>query len=310
MCVGPCKLAAAAGSTPRGTVAPAMANVLTELLDLLRLERIEHNLFRGQSQDLGWGNVFGGQVLGQALSAAEQTVEPDRFAHSMHGYFLRTGNAKRPIVYEVDRIRDGKSFTTRRVVAVQDGHAIFTMAASFQLHEPGFEHQATSPGASAPETLASELELARKLAHRIPEPLREQATCERPLEIRPIDPYDPMRPDVRPPQRSVWYRAIDKLPDRSSVHQYLLAYASDFNLLGVSMQPHGVSWMTPGMHVASLDHAIWFHRPFRMDEWLLYVIDSPSASGARGLARGQFFTQDGVLVASTAQEGLVRLRKP
>lgn len=287
-----------------------MATVLAELLDLLRLERIEHDLFRGQSQDLGWGNVFGGQVLGQALSAAEQTVPEDRFAHSMHGYFLRIGNARKPIVYEVDRIRDGKSFTTRRVVAIQDGEAIFTMAASFQVTEDGLEHQAPLPDSPPPDDLPSELELARKAVDRIPEPLREQATCERPIEIRPVDPYDPMRPRPQPPARRVWYRAIDTLPDRSSVHQYLLAYASDFNLLGAALQPHGVSWMTPGMQVASLDHAIWFHRPFRMDEWLLYVIDSPSASGARGLSRGQFFTQSGELVASVAQEGLMRQRKP
>jgi acyl-CoA thioesterase-2 len=285
-----------------------MANVLAELLDLLRLERIEHDLFRGQSQDLGWGTVFGGQVLGQALSAAEQTVPEDRSAHSMHGYFLRTGDAKKPIVYEVDRIRDGKSFTTRRVVAIQEGHAIFTMAASFQLHEEGFEHRAEKPDAHGPDGLLSEVELARRFADRIPAAYREQATCDRPIEIRAITNYDPLHPKVLPPKREVWYRAIDRLPDRPSVHQYLLAYASDFNLLGVTMQPHGVSWMIPGMQVASLDHAIWFHRPFRLDDWLLYVIDSPSASGARGLARGQFFTQDGVLVASTAQEGLIRKR--
>ena len=287
-----------------------MATVLGELLDLLGLERIEHDLFRGQSQDLGWGAVFGGQVVGQALSAAEQTVPEDRFAHSVHGYFLRVGNAKKPIVYEVDRIRDGKSFTTRRVVAIQDGEAIFTMAASFQVHELGLEHQAEMPECPGPEGLPSELELARRFADQIPASLREQATCERPIEIRPVDPYDPMNPTVRPPTRRVWYRAIDRLSDRASVHQYLLAYASDFNLLGAAMQPHGVSWMKPGMHVASLDHAIWFHRPFRMDEWLLYVIDSPWSGGARGLARGQFFTQAGVLVASTMQEGLMRQRPP
>jgi acyl-CoA thioesterase-2 len=283
-----------------------MADVLSELLELLRLERIEQDLFRGQSQDLGWGNVFGGQVLGQSLSAAEQTVEEDRAVHSMHGYFLRTGDARRPIVYEVDRIRDGKSFTTRRVVAIQGGQAIFTMAASFQKAEPGFEHAAVMPTAHGPDGLASEVELARKYADRIPAAMRQQALADRPIEIRHVDEYDPLHPDVRPPERMVWYRAIGHLPDRLSVHQYLLAYASDFNLLGVAMQPHGVSWMTRGMQVASLDHAIWFHQPFRMDEWLLYVIDSPSASGARGLSRGQFFTQDGRLVASVAQEGLVR----
>ncbi|HET6585280.1 MAG TPA: acyl-CoA thioesterase II [Nannocystaceae bacterium] len=283
-----------------------MTDVLTELLDLLRLERIEQDLFRGQSQDLGWGNVFGGQVLGQALSAAEQTVEEDRAVHSMHGYFLRVGDAKRPIVYEVDRIRDGKSFTTRRVVAIQGGHAIFSMSASFQRHETGLEHAASMPAASGPEGLPSELELARRHADRIPPAMRTQALADRPIEVRHVDEYDPLQPAVRPPTRMVWYRALGELPDRPSVHQYLLAYASDFNLLGVAMQPHGVSWMNPGMQVASLDHAIWFHRPFRMDEWLLYAIDSPSASGARGLSRGQFFTQDGRLVASVAQEGLIR----
>jgi len=289
-----------------------MANVLGELLDLLGLERIEHDLFRGQSQDLGWGNVFGGQVVGQALSAAEQTITGERFAHSMHGYFLRVGNARKPIVYEVDRIRDGKSFTTRRVVAIQDGEAIFTMAASFQVVEPGLEHQAPPPDqmpdTPGPDGLLAEPEIARRAIDRIPAPLREQATCDRPIEIRPVDAYDPLDPDVRAPTRRVWYRAAGTLPDRASVHQYLLAYASDFNLLGAAMQPHGVSWMTPGMQVASLDHAIWFHRPFRMDEWLLYVIDSPWSGGARGLARGQFFTQAGVLVASTTQEGLIRRR--
>lgn len=283
-----------------------MHAILRELLELLRLERLEQNLFRGQSQDLGWGNVFGGQVLGQALSAAEQTVPGDRAVHSMHGYFLRTGDAKRPIIYEVDPIRDGKSFTTRRVVAVQGGCAIFSMSASFQKQEEGFEHQAQMPEAKGPEGLSSEQELARAHADRIPAPLRERAIADRPIEIRMVDPYSPLRPERRPPHRLVWYKAMDALPDDPSVHRWLLAYASDFHFLGTAMQPHGVSWLTPGMQVASLDHAIWFHRPFRMDEWLLYVVDSPSASSARGLARGQFFTRDGVLVASTMQEGLMR----
>jgi acyl-CoA thioesterase-2 len=250
--------------------------------------------------------VFGGQVVGQALSAAAQTVPDARPVHSMHGYFLRTGDAKKPIVYDVDRIRDGKSFTTRRVVAIQGGAAIFTMAASFQREEAGFEHQASAPDSPAPDGLLSEIEIARKYVDRIPEALRDQATCERPIEIRPVDPVNVLRPKAMPPERRVWYRAIDRLPNTPSVHHYLLAYASDFNLLGAAMQPHAVSWLMPEMQVASLDHAIWFHRPFRMDEWLLYVIDSPSASGARGLARGQFYTQDGKLVASTAQEGLIR----
>jgi len=283
-----------------------MSKVLTELIELLTLERIEENLFRGQSQDLGWGNVFGGQVLGQALSAAAQTVREPRKVHSFHSYFLRTGDAKRPIVYDVDCIRDGKSFTTRRVVAIQGGSPIFSMAASFQAPEDGFEHQAPMPEAKGPEGLKSEAELARAAADRIPEMLRERALAEKPIEIRPVNPQDPLSPERREPQRQIWYRAAGRLPDDLSVHQYLLAYASDFNFLGTSMQPHGVSWLSPKMQVASLDHAMWFHRPFRLDQWLLYVVDSPSASSARGLARGQFFTQDGTLVASTMQEGLIR----
>ena len=289
-----------------GITSAAVSKLLTELLELLRLERIEAHIFRGQSQDLGWGNVFGGQVVGQALSAAAQTVDLERAVHSVHGYFLRTGDASKPIVYEVDRIRDGKSFTTRRVVAIQNGAAIFTMAASFQREEPGLEHQAALPETPGPDGLLSEIEIARKYADRIPAGLRDQALAERPIEVRPVEAVNVLRPKPMPPQRRVWYRTVGKLPDTPSVHHYLLAYASDFNLLGACMQPHAVSWLMPDMQVASLDHAIWFHRPFRMDEWLLYVIDSPSASGARGLARGQFFTQDGKLVASTAQEGLMR----
>jgi len=283
-----------------------MTKVLDELLELLRLERLEQNLFRGQSQDLGWGNVFGGQVLGQALSAAEQTVPEGRYAHSLHGYFLRVGDASKPIVYDVDCIRDGRSFTTRRVVAIQNGRAIFNLAASFQKQEEGFEHQATMPSVPEPDELMSELDLATKFADQIPEAFRKRALAERPIEVRPVQIVHPLKPQVGEPERHVWYRAAGAMPDAPSVHQYLLAYASDFNLLGSALHPHGVSWLSPGMQVASLDHAMYFHRPFRMDEWLLYAIDSPSASGARGLARGQFFTRDGVLVASTVQEGLIR----
>lgn len=283
-----------------------MSQVLEKLVELLSLERIEENLFRGQSQDLGWGNVFGGQVLGQALSAAEKTVGGGREVHSFHSYFLRTGDAKRPIVYDVDCIRDGRSFTTRRVVAIQGGKPIFSMSASFQTPEEGFDHQAEKPDAPGPDGLLSEAELARAAKDRIPEAFLERALAERPIEVRPVEPVDPLNPERRPPQRKVWFRAAGRLPDAPRVHQYLLAYASDFNFLGTSMQPHGISWLTPGMQVASLDHAMWFHRPFRFDEWLLYVVDSPSASSARGLVRGQFFTESGILVASTAQEGLIR----
>ena len=294
----------------RATIpAVTMHDVLRELLELLRLEQLEQNLFRGQSQDLGWGAIFGGQVVGQALSAAAQTVPEGRVVHSLHSYFLRQGDAKKPVIYDVDCIRDGKSFTTRRVVAIQNGRAIFNLAASFQRDEEGFSHQAEMPEVPGPDGLLSELELLRKYADRIPAPLRKQATAERPIEIRLVDPLDPVAPQVRPPLRHSWYRAIDRLPDDPAVHQFLLAYASDFHFVVTAMQPHGVSWLSPGMQVASLDHAIWFHRPFRMDEWLLYTVESPSASGARGLARGQFFTREGVLVASTMQEGLMRKRQ-
>jgi acyl-CoA thioesterase-2 len=287
-----------------------VANVLTDLLELLRLERIEQNLFRGQSQDLGFRQVFGGQVLGQALSAAEQTVDDDRPVHSLHAYFLRPGDAYKPIVYDVDPIRDGRSFTTRRVVAIQNGRPIFNLAASFQRVETGFEHQDEMPEAPGPDGLISELEIARKFSHVIPERVREKFTCDRPIEIREVSPRNPLDPKPRDPQRFVWFRAIDRMPDELRINQYMLAYASDFSFLTTSMDPHGVSVMTPDMQVASLDHAMWFHRPFRFDEWLLYVVDSPSASGARGLVRGRWFTRDGRLVASTAQEGLIRRREP
>ena len=285
-----------------------MSNVLQELLELLQLERLEQNLFRGQSQDPGWGTVYGGQVLGQALSAASQTVPEGRFAHSLHGYFLRSGDVNAPIIYDVDCIRDGKSFTTRRVVAIQHGRAIFNLSASFQVVEEGFEHQSQMPEAPPPETLKSERELATRIADKIPEPLRSRLTAERPIEVRQVDPVNPLAPEKRPPHRQVWYRTAEALPDETYVHQCLLAYASDFYFLGTAMFTHGVSPFQPNLQAASLDHSMWFHRPFRMEDWLLYDIDSPSTSGARGLVRGQFFDQQGRLVASTAQEGLMRKR--
>jgi acyl-CoA thioesterase-2 len=285
-----------------------MERVLADLIDLLALERLDRDFFRGRSQDLGWGAIFGGQVLGQALSAAAQTVADDRAVHSLHGYFVRAGDVSKPILYQVDRLRDGKSFTTRRVVAVQEGEAIFSLAASFQVHEEGFEHQDAMPEVPAPETLPSERALALAIADQLPPLLRTIATAERPIEIHPVEPRDPLAPRVSAPRRHMWYRAIDRLPDDPALHRYLLAYASDFSFLGTSMDPHGVSWLVPGMHVASIDHAMWFHRPFRFDDWVLYSVDSPSASGARGLVRGQFFDRQGRLIASAAQEGLIRKR--
>lgn len=286
--------------------------VLDQLLKLLQLERIEHNLFRGQSQDLGWGTLFGGHVLGQALSAAAQTVPTEprvRSVHSLHSYFLRRGDVSVPVIYDVDRIRDGKSFTTRRVVAIQHGRAIFNLSASFQVNEPGFSHQTTMPvDVPGPEGLPSNRELTMQYMSELPAALRDRYAHERPIEIRPVDPIDPIKPEKKPPRQRLWFRARGPLPDEQHVHQLLLSYASDFNLLHASVAPHGVSYWTRGMQIASLDHAMWFHRPFRMDQWLLYDIDSPSASGARGLARGQFYSTDGSLVASTVQEGLIRQR--
>lgn len=285
-----------------------MQRVLKDLVDLLALERIDRDLFRGTSQDLGWGAIFGGQVLGQALSAAAQTVSPERPVHSLHGYFIRAGAMTRPIVYQVDRLRDGKSFSTRRVVAIQEGEAIFSLEASFQIEESGFEHQTTMPEVPPPDVLHSERELALQFAAMLPSHVRTMATAERPIEIRPVDLRNPLAPKPHEPSRKLWYRAIDCLPDDPALHRYLLAYASDFSFLGTALDPHGVSWLTPGMQVASLDHSMWFHRPFRVDDWLLYAVESPTASGARGLVRGQFFDRQGRLVASAMQEGLIRKR--
>ena len=289
--------------------AAGMTQVLDELVTLLALERIEENLFRGQSQDLGWGTVFGGQVLGQALSAAVQTVPAERHVHSLHAYFLRPGDVKKPIVYDVDRIRDGSSFTTRRVVAIQSGHAIFNMAASFQIDEKGYEHAEPMPDVPPPESVPTEQERFAPYVAKLPRHLRERASAERPFEMRAIDEQgDPFVPTARPPHRGVWLKTRGTLPDDPALHRYLLAYASDHSFVTTSLLPHGVSWLTPGMQVASLDHVMWFHQPFRVDEWLLHVMDSPAAHGARGLVRGRVYTRDGRLVASTAQEGLIRSR--
>lgn len=281
-------------------------NILEELLRLLKLEKIEENIFRGQSQDLGFGSVFGGQVLGQALSAAYQTVQSDRKAHSLHAYFLRMGDADKPIVYEVDCIRDGKSFTTRRVVAIQKGRAIFNMSASFQIDEPGFDHQDDAPEVIGPEGIDSELELAMAVADKIPESIRDKILCKKPIEFRPVNPISPFHPEKREPVSYTWLKAIDKMPDDFRVHQYMLAYASDFGLVATSLYPHGHSYWEREMQVASLDHALWFHRDFRMDEWLLYVMKSPNAYKAKGLNNGKIYTKEGRLIASVTQEGLIR----
>ncbi len=283
-----------------------MSTVLDDLVKLLALERIEENLFRGQSQDLGWGTVFGGQVLGQALSAAVQTVPRERSVHSLNAFFLRPGDVSRPIVYDVDRIRDGGSFTTRRVVAIQGGKAIFNLAASFQTLEAGFEHQDPMPEVPPPESAPTDQE---RMMARMKPALRERAAAERPFEMRLLESIDdPISPQPKPPERKVWLRTVARLGDDPALHQYLLAYASDHAFITTALLPHGKTWQSPGMQVASLDHVMWFHQPFRVDEWLLHVIDSPAAHGGRGLVRGRIFSSDGRLVASTAQEGLIRQR--
>lgn len=286
-----------------------MSNLVDELLNLLDLETIELNLFRGESRDVGGRSVFGGQVISQSLVAAYRTLEEQRLCHSLHAYFLRPGDMKTPIIYEVDRIRDGGSFTTRRVVAIQHGEAIFHMSASFQIVERGFEHQATNiPQVLPPDQLESEYEIRLRIAERVNERVRPVLLQRRPIEIRPVDPIDFLQPEPRAPRKQVWFRAVDKMNDDQSMHQALLAYASDFGLLGAGMMPHGLSFIDPTLQAASLDHILWFHHPFRMDEWLLYDMESPCAMNARSFNRGQIY-QDGKLVASVCQEGLMRVRK-
>lgn len=278
-----------------------------DLVRLLDLEPIEHDIYRGASRDIGTGRIFGGQVLAQALVAAARTVPEDRPAHSMHGYFILAGDLTVPVVYFVDRLRDGRSFTTRRVTAIQHGRAIFNLSASFHRHEGGVEHQAPMPDAPPPDSVRPEVDLLREIADRIPENLRAVLTQDRPLDIRPIDPVDPFDPQPQPPVRRYWVRARGEVGDHPLNHQAVLAYASDYGLLGAALQPHGVSYRNPDVMVASLDHSLWFHRAVRVDEWLLYHVESPVSGGARGFARGTFYSQRGDLVASVAQEGMIRL---
>ena len=286
-----------------------MTDAVTTLLSVLDLEKLEENLFRGRSPQVGWQRVFGGLVIGQALVAATRTVE-GRIAHSLHGYFMLPGDPSIPIVYEVDRIRDGKSFTTRRVVAIQHGRAIFSMSCSFQVPEEGLSHQIPMPEVPPPEALPSEEELRDTILKTAPEPIRRYWERERPIEIRPVDLRHYMSRDGLDPRQSVWIRATGRLPDDPEIHRAVLAYASDMTLLDTSLFYHGRSVFDRVLQVASLDHALWLHRPFRADEWLLYAEDSPSASGARGFNRGSLFSRDGQLIASVAQEGLIRPRTP
>ncbi|MGA2893047.1 MAG: acyl-CoA thioesterase II [Xanthobacteraceae bacterium] len=288
-----------------------MTSAVQELVDLLNLEPLELNLFRGRSPQSRWQRVFGGQVIGQALVAACRTVDDVtlRPPHSLHAYFLLGGDPKAPIIYEVDRIRDGKSFTTRNVIAIQHGHAIFSMSVSFHIAEQGLSHQFKMPDVAKPDALPSETEMKERVWPMMPEPVRRYYERERPIELRPVEFGRYLGEQSKDGCFHVWIRATGRLPDEPAIHQCVLAYASDMTLLDAALIPHQRTVFSEDVMAASLDHALWFHRPFRADEWLLYAQDSPTLAGSRGFSRGLIFAADGTLVASVAQEGLLRLRR-
>jgi acyl-CoA thioesterase II len=287
-------------------MAAVQGSAIGDLVAILTLERLEHNLFRGLSPQVGWQRVFGGLVISQALRAATATVDAAHRAHSLHAYFLLAGDPAAPIIYEVDRIREGRSFVTRRVIAIQHGQAIFALSASFHVEEDGFAHQLPMPDVPKPHELPNEEEIKARVMPLMPDPIRKYYEHERPIELRPVDfarytTRSPMEPQFR-----VWMRANGRLPDDPAMHQAVLAYASDMTLLDTALVAHGRTVFEPGIMPASLDHALWIHQPFRADEWLLYAQDSPITHGARGLCRGLIYAEDGRLIASVAQEGLVR----
>lgn len=285
-----------------------MGKALEELLELLDLEQIETNIFRGMSPSDGWQRVYGGQVIGQALVAASRTVEDEaRSAHSLHGYFLRPGDSTIPILYSVDRIRDGRSFTTRRVVAVQRGEAIFSMSVSFQVLERGLEHQNQIPDVPPPEACIDLQALRRQHSASTTQNILDQANQPQPIELKFVESFNEFNPNPAPPIQHVWVKTSGKMPKNYRLNQCLLAYASDLTLLDTSYRPHGIGWRNDKFQVASLDHSMWFHKPFLTDEWMLYQQDSPFAGGARGFSRGTIFNTKGDLIASVAQEGLIRL---
>jgi acyl-CoA thioesterase-2 len=286
-----------------------MSDAVQDLLSILDLEELDLNLFRGRSPQSGWQRVFGGQVIGQALVAAIRTVDASRPPHSMHAYFLLPGDPKVPIIYDVDRMRDGGSFTTRRVTARQHGHPIFSMLVSFHLEEQGLDHQAKMPDVPGPDTLPSEAEVREKILPTMPDPVRRYYERERPIELRPVEFERYLGKKFPDGKFHVWIKATGRLPDDPAIHRCVLAYTSDMGLLDTALVPHGRTLFEKEFMAASLDHALWLHRPFRADEWLLFAQDSPNLHGSRGFARGLIFKQDGTLVASVAQEGLVRQRR-
>ncbi len=286
-----------------------MSRAMENLLSILDLERLEQDLYRGNSPQVGWQRVFGGQVIAQALVAAQRTMDEDRHVHSLHGYFMRPGDPEVPIIYEVDRIRDGKSFNTRRVVAIQHGRAIFSLSASFQVDEPGLDHQIDMPDVPMPESLIGEADLKERFLKNAPENVRRYWERERPIEMRPISLEHYISREKLAPVQNIWVRANGAVPDDPRIQAAVLAYLSDMTLLDTSLFAHGLSVFSGKIQAASLDHSMWFHRPYAMDDWMLYAQDSPSTSGARGLNRGGLYTRDGMLIASVAQEGLIRQRR-
>ncbi len=295
-----------------------MSKALQQLLDLLALEKIDENIYRGHTPETSNKRVFGGQVFAQAMRAAQDTVPEDRMVHSQHAYFLRPGDPSVPILYQVDGIRDGGSFTTRRVVASQRGKAIFNTELSFQIPEQGLSHQIDMPDCPGPEGLGNDNERWKEMVTKLRAKTSGKAAAHRPslrpIEMRSVNPIDYFNPSIRDPEQKVWIKATGSIADLAEtdnqpLHHAVLAYASDFNLMSTSLMPHAVNIMSPKLQPASLDHCIWFHDSFRADEWMLYVMDSPRSSHARGLSRGSFFSRDGRLVASTIQEGLIRLHK-
>ena len=286
-----------------------MNEQLQQLHNHLDLETIDENTFQTKYQNEGWRQIFGGQVLAQALLSASRTVPDERQPHSLHAYFLRPGDMKEKISFQVDRLRDGKSFNTRRVTALQHGAAILNLAASYQVSEPGLSHQNTMPHVPAPENCLTRAQLAEKYQDSMSAEMLARASRPFAIDMRPVEPENFMQAEKRAPHRMVWLRLNEALPKDYPWHIHMLAYASDMTLLETSLRPHGVSMFTPNLQIASLDHSMWFHRPIRMDEWLLYVQDSPSSSAARGFSRGSIFSQTGDLLVSVAQEGLIRMRE-
>jgi acyl-CoA thioesterase-2 len=287
-----------------------MSAALQELLAILDLEQLEHNLYRGRSPELDWQRVFGGQTIAQALVAAQRTVAADRHVHSLHGYFMRPGDTKVPILYQVDRIRDGGSFATRRVVAVQHGQAIFSLEASFQVDEDGLEHQIPMPlDVPDPDTLGTQQDLIVKFGDAVPQGIRRYWERDRPVDMKPIMLKHYTSREKLDPRQNIWIRTTGPVPQDRATQAAVLAYLSDMTLLDTSTFAHGRAVFDQDIQAASLDHAMWFHRPHPIDDWLLYTQDSPSTSGARGFTRGALYARDGTLIASVAQEGLIRLRR-